>query len=67
MHAGSPFTILRDAKDAPLAGIAGELKRGLWQEKIEEKLEAQLTADKITDKALEKQTELEDGPERRNQ
>ena len=48
------MTILRYAKDAPLAGITGEFKRGLRQKQLDDNLAAQLKAERIGDGALAK-------------
>ena len=53
------YTVLRYAKDAPLAGITGEFKRGLIKKKLDDKLEAELQASRIGDAALAKLKELE--------
>ena len=51
--------MLRYAKDAPLAGITGEFKRGLINNKLDEKLESELQAARIGDSALAKLKELD--------
>ena len=53
------YTVLRYAKDAPLAGITGEFKRGLIRKKLDEKLESELQAARIGDTALAKLKVLE--------